>query len=72
MKQLSVRNQQRRYPVATREARTAAKVLMDELLNFSNIYWMLDGLNGNTGSNVDLYGVIRLENDDVPRMLQFH
>ncbi len=36
MKQLSVRNQQRRYPVATREARTAAKVLMDELLELES------------------------------------
>ncbi|MBC8325765.1 MAG: rRNA maturation RNase YbeY [Verrucomicrobia subdivision 3 bacterium] len=32
MKQLSVGNQQRRYPVATREARNATGILMDELL----------------------------------------
>lgn len=32
MKQLSVRNQQRRYPVASREARKAAGLLMDGLL----------------------------------------
>jgi probable rRNA maturation factor len=36
MKQLSVRNQQRRYPVATREARKAADVLMDELLELES------------------------------------
>ena len=35
MKQLSVRNQQRRYSVASREARKATKLLLNELLHIS-------------------------------------
>ena len=37
MKKIQVRNQQRRFPVASREARNATSVLMDELLE-TNAY----------------------------------